>query len=341
MNKEELILRLVGPIPQDPGAIYAACKQIDGRVEAEGTFPIIAQRVQSFYAYREPQLFYQPVGTYDELLEVTMLNHKLRNCHVPEQYHYMLSVGFSVFKSAYTAPLGRLPLPKVSDRSRGEHFVALTGGWNENGEELQFANSWGESWGDHGHGWLSRQYLEQHMTEAWLFRNNRVGPTMDTHEELVAASNNKQFAKIWMRKNRIWQVPWKHASSEHQLVLYETLSTLGEPVEVIEIRNGLGLRVGWAHLHHISNTQPRTSVLKELFVWPTFRRQGYAKKLESIAKYRARVWHRKRMQILFHEADAVPAGRMAGEMFAKKAGYTLTWKQQNRPSIQAVGEKML
>jgi hypothetical protein len=294
-----------------------------------------------FYTYHEPQLFYQPISTYDELLEITMLNHKLREGGIPEKYRYMLSVGFSVFKSTYTAPLGRPPLPKAGDRSRGEHFVALTGGWIENGEELEFANSWGESWGDNGYGWLSRKYLEQYLTEAWLARNIRVGPTIDTHKELLATSNNDQFVKMWMQETPIWRVPWKHAGSEHQLVVYETLSTLGEPVEVIEIRNGLGLRVGWAHLHHIPIVRPRTSVIKDLFVWPMFRRHGYARKIETIARYRARVWHSKRIQILFHEADAMSPLRVAGQMFARKAGYTLTSVQQNRPRIQAIATKML
>jgi hypothetical protein len=43
MNKEELILELVGLIPQEPDDIYAACKRIDGHPEADGSFPIMGR----------------------------------------------------------------------------------------------------------------------------------------------------------------------------------------------------------------------------------------------------------------------------------------------------------
>ena len=339
--EEEMISQLIGDIPRDPSALYAACKQIDGYPEAEGTFPIMAQRLATFYAYHEPQIFYEPVSTYDDLLTASLLNDTLAEGGVPEKYYNELSVGFSVFKSGYTAPLGKLPLPKDDEVSRGKHIVGLTGGWDDGGETLQFANSWGKSWGDNGDGWLTRHYIELHMTEAWLRRYVAVGPTWMTHQRLAGVTNNQEFAQIWMSKNHLRRVPWQHMGSEHQLVLYETLSISGAPVEIIEIRNELGLRVGWAHLHHIPIVQPRTSLVKELYVWPTFRRQGYATKLESVARDKAVAWKSTRMQILFHEADAMPRVRSAGQTFAERSGYSLSWGRQTRPAIDATAEKLL
>jgi GNAT superfamily N-acetyltransferase len=338
--EEEMISQLIGDIPRDPSALYAACKQIDGYPEAEGNFPIMAQRLLTFYAYHEPQIFYEPISTYDDLLTASLMNGKLAEGGVPEKYYNGLSVGFSVFKSGYTAPLGKLPLPKADEVSRGEHIVGLAG-WDDDGETLRFANSWGRSWGDNGYGGLTRLYLEQHMTEAWLRRYVAVGLTRMTHQRLAGVTNNQEFAQIWMSKNHLRRVPWQHMGSDHQLILYETLSISGAPVEIIEIRNDLGLRVGWAHLHHVPIVQPRISILKELYVWPIFRRQGYATKLESCARARAVAWKSTRMQILFHEADAMPRVRSAGQSFTEQSAYSLSWGRQTRPTIDAIAEKLL
>jgi len=93
MDKEELILRLIGHPPEDPHEHYAACKQLDGYPEAEGTFPIMASRLWGFFTYHEPQLFYEPVSTYDDLFTASRLNHKLHEAGVPEHYHNHLSEG--------------------------------------------------------------------------------------------------------------------------------------------------------------------------------------------------------------------------------------------------------
>ncbi len=340
LRKEKLISQLIGRSPREPLEVYDACKQIDGCPDADGTFPIMGHRVVKFYQYYDPQLFYEPITTYDDLLAAMKLSAHLAEAGVPKHYHNFLQVGFKVFKSAYRAPKGRLRLPRPGEKAIGDHIVSLTG-WDEDGEALHFINSWGETWGDNGFGLLTRSYLEQYMTEAWLMRNVQVGPNPTTYELLMSASDNAQFAKVWMRKNRIWRVPWQHAGVEHEIVLYETLSMSGEAVEVIEILNPLGLRVGWTHLHRIPASKPQTSVLKELFVWPAFRRNGYGRKLEAIARYRASVWKNKRLQILLHEADAFPSIKAAGEAFARRTGYTLSYGEWSRPSLRAIAEKTL
>lgn len=121
----------------------------------------------------------------------------------------------------------------------------------------------------------------------------------------------------------------------HQLCIYET------PVEVIEARNGFGLRLGWAHLHHLHGQPPRSSILKEIFVWPSFRRQGYGKLRESIASQRAHQWHSSILRVLFHEPDALPRNRTAGPEFAQRSGYTLKRRRRTCPLLAAIGEKAL
>jgi hypothetical protein len=95
-------------------------------------------------------------------------------------------VMFRMFESIYTAPNGRVPMPKTLDADMGLHCVALTGGWDDVGESLQFVNSWGTRWGDRGHGWLSRKYLDAYMHDPWLRRRTRWGPPLSNVLRLEA-----------------------------------------------------------------------------------------------------------------------------------------------------------
>ena len=101
------------------------------------------------------------------------------------------------------------------------------------------------------------------------------------------------------------------------------------------------MRLGWAYLHHPLEQEPHVSILKELFVWPAYRRLGYGTVLESAAAERAKLWHASSIQLLFHEVDAMPSNRAAGRGFAGKRGYRLRWQRSRRPNVSAVGEKSL
>jgi len=179
------------------------------------------------------------------------------------------------------------------------------------------------------------------MVDAWLGRNTRVGLSRFTYPQLAEATNAKMFARAWMMQN-----PRKHAKfrlygRSYKLYLYETLSILGNPVEIIELRTGQGFRLGWAHLHHVFVQQPRISILKELFAWPPFRRRGYGTILEGLACQRAKLWRSTNIKLFFHDADALPRNRAAGGLFSIQAGYEWKWRRQRLPNLAAVGEKTL
>lgn len=324
-----------------PFFVYALSKQIDGMPTANGTFPLAAKRISTFLHQRTRQFFYEPLEDPEMIREVLFLNHSLRKGGVPEWALPAIQVSIEVFRSIYSADQGRAPLPTANDDKVGDHAVMLAGGWQESGAVLQFINSWGEEWGDRGMGWLSMEYLDRFLIEAWLTRVARIGPSRFTYEPFIHASTAERQASIWMVPNLRWRRRVKIRTHRFQLVIYETLSVAEQcPVEIIEVRTGYGLRVGWAHLYH-HRTAPRIAVLKELFVWPSFRRQGCGVLLNEVATANARRWGANRLQLYLHEMDAQPDAWPAAREFAQRSGFRWTSEHRKRPLVLAIAEKEL
>jgi GNAT superfamily N-acetyltransferase len=340
MNPKDLITDF-DRLAHDPIGIYRVCKIIDSYPEVEGTWLPMGARVLKFANIRERMTFYEPLSTYDHLQTAVFMNALLAEGYTPRWAWNRPVISFQMFQSIYDAPEGKVPIPKVGEAAKGVHAVAVDGGYSNSGETLRFMNSWGVGWGDKGYGSLSRKYLERYLVDAWLGRNVRVGLSRFTFRQLVRATNAKEFARVWMVQNPRERARFRIYGRSYRLHLYETLSILGSPVEIIELRTGQGIRLGWAHLHHVGEYQPRTSILKELFVWPPFRRRGYGAILEGLACQRATQWRSSRIVLYFHDADALPRNRAAGRLFGKQAGYKWDWRRKRLPNLAAVGEKSL
>jgi GNAT superfamily N-acetyltransferase len=330
-----------GRVTNETGrAIYAVIKEIDNYT-GPGTFTIFGSRVHAYYNFRLRQFFYEPLSTYDAMLEACRLNARLADQYIPEWALYGLTVSFEIFQSAYTAPLGRLPIPGSGDVSRGLHAVSVIG-YDDYGEALTFQNSWGAAWGNNGLGTLTREYAERYMNDAWLGLNARVGPTAFNYSRLTQAGDSRDFARAWMLENPRWRKRFRHRGRGHQLVNYEALSIADAcRVDVIELRLGIGVRVGWAVVFHLLKNNQPTSVIKELYVWPTSRRLGYGRILEETACDLARLRRSEQIEILFHEADALLPARAAGRRFGDHQGYSWMWRSHKRPSLVAIGRKAL
>jgi GNAT superfamily N-acetyltransferase len=110
---------------------------------------------------------------------------------------------------------------------------------------------------------------------------------------------------------------------------------------MVELLDLSGVPLGWAHLHHLDDAQPRMSLVKELFVWPRVRHLGYGRLLEDFTAVQARNWGSERLCVLFHEADDYPSNVTTAKAFATIAGYKWQWTFQQRPNVPAVAEKSL
>lgn len=62
------------------------------------------------------------------------------------------------FESIEVSRTGKVPMPAPYEQPLGGHALTLIG-YNDETQEVKFANSWGKSWGDNGCGYLSYKYV--------------------------------------------------------------------------------------------------------------------------------------------------------------------------------------
>jgi GNAT superfamily N-acetyltransferase len=320
--------------------LHQECKYLDGDPRA-GTHQLACMRVITHHWLRERQAFYEPISTFDQIENAGLINHRLDNTYCNPRWFSHIGVSIQLYESAYSAPFGRLSLPQPGEKHCGGHCVALAGADPERGE-LYFINSWGVGWGDKGYGTLTREYVDTYLIDAWLARRTKYGPTIHTYGRIKNAETDEDFARAWMQEVPPWRGGYfRHRGRRYYFQIHDTLSFAHEGfVEVVEIKNGCGQRLAWAHLHHLPG-KPRTSVVKEFFVWPNCRREGLGTKLEAAVAFRAQAVNSEMLEIWVHEIDAWPHVRAVARTFLKSSGYELIWRRFARPAVAFVGQKKI
>ncbi len=77
-------------------------------------------------------------------------------------------LGLIVFDTLYApSATGRIDAPAARSPARGMHAVLAVG---HNTDALLIRNSWGTTWALGGYGWLSNEYVERHVREAWVIQ---------------------------------------------------------------------------------------------------------------------------------------------------------------------------
>lgn len=220
-----------------------------------------------------------------------------------------------------------------------QHAVAL---WDiDEQDSITFRNSWGASWGDRGYGMMTKEYFDAFWVEAWLSRNAGVGFNPETANRLAAATTARELSRAWLLPNPAAKKAQRGEFEGVRLVNYSTVSFDSEClVDVVEARNGYGLRLGWVHVFHVPDAdQSVTSEIRELFVWPAFRRQGIGSLLEDVGASLARSRRSTLLRIYLHEADGHVAVRAASRHFGLRRGYSWRWRRIANPRLVAVGER--
>lgn len=72
---------------------------------------------------------------------------------------------------------GIIPDPAEPWNWYGGHAVCCVG-WNPNTKLFKFKNSWGTSWGENGYGYVSINYIAEHMLDAWVIKDVNVTKEM-------------------------------------------------------------------------------------------------------------------------------------------------------------------
>ena len=76
--------------------------------------------------------------------------------------------GLSLYKSFLSAThtKGHVPMPQPNEALYGSIAVCFVG-FNDSEKWLKFQNAWGTKWGDNGYGYISYEYAEKFLSDAW------------------------------------------------------------------------------------------------------------------------------------------------------------------------------
>jgi GNAT superfamily N-acetyltransferase len=320
-----------------PEPMFILSKLIDGEPR-NGTHMIMGQRIMNFLDLRRRQNFYEPLSSYKTVWGALVLRWRVDHEMYPdEDKRDRIGVTFPIWEGACTAADGVIAEPGPDERYVGLHAVDVTG-WHEAGETLVFRNSWGPGWGRRGYGSVSRAYLERHLYDAWRRSNARHGFTAWDRDAIETATSQRELAAAWLRENprKRTRFPPKGRT---EIWTYETWSLEDDiPVSVIEVRSLDSQRLAWATLFHQAD---HLGIVKELYVWPAFRRLGYGRLLQAAIENVADGWGERSLQVYFHSADALPRNRGAGRVFGQTVGYQWQWRRRTHPNLDAVGVKTL
>jgi GNAT superfamily N-acetyltransferase len=294
--------------------------------------------------YQDPrsgfwQYFYEPINTFEALVEITSLNLRLAGAGAPDWARNEMHLGFKAFDSIYRAEAGHLTIPGENEPLRGRHFVRVLGCV---GDEIVFLNSWSQ-WGDQGRGYMPREYFERYVDYADVARTVGTGLTRSKSPLLMAEPDLSEWRAIWMLSNERRESRYvRRVGLNFSLVTYETIAyEWGCPVDIVEIWEPSIGRFAWSHIYHRTG-YPRTSAVREFFVAPHRRRQGWGTILEDEVRTAAKRAGSQSLTIDVGEADRLHGAEERARGFLEARGYS--WADladTKRPVLIARGVRKL
>ncbi|MCU1699437.1 MAG: hypothetical protein JWR34_5500 [Mycobacterium sp.] len=309
-----------------PRDAWAAAKQIDG-LGGEWTYQVFNHRALNFHLSTVPPHWAEPLSSFDSLFqEVWFASHAL-GVGVARQNAGSATAAFQVFPSVFSATSNEWPMPEDDEQSIGRHAVPILG--IEDRDTLLFQHGWPEWPIGHALGQLTREYIDKYATELWVIRRANYGPRASTVEALAEAAGTPEFAKIW---NSSGLHGFEDIGKKLQLRWWESYSLEeGRPGEVLCLVEQGRVRVAVAMVVY----GPTEATIHDLFVWPGYRRLGYASQLESIIGDRARQRGAEQLNLVVLDADMIK-GRTPVVRFLESRGYELTEYPDRQLQISGV-----
>jgi C1A family cysteine protease len=167
-------------------ALYWGCKIIDGNWKSGTSFDSAAaalgttgQPLETIWPY-EPR---RAAGRgYDPPGKPTADWHKsgmdqasidLASVRAEIDAGHPLVLGLTVFDTLFfPTGAGWIDAPAPGSSARGRHAVLAVG---HDADAVLIRNSWGTTWALGGYGWLSDDYVERHVREAWVIQPRAAG----------------------------------------------------------------------------------------------------------------------------------------------------------------------
>jgi hypothetical protein len=309
-------------------------KTIDGMPRLNGTTGLTCERVSYFFggSFRR-QGYYESVRSPVDLARNLEAVARLQAVGIPRHTVDNHLIIVKVFRSAYTAPGGILQRPTPNDPFVALHSVALEE-YDPETRNFRFWNNWGSAWGERGYGTMSMEYADEFFHEGWIYRHARWGSTPAKHAKLAsyAVAEPARLRQLWSVENprAVYRLPGLGRGHNAKWQWYETMSpTMDRAVACVEVRNGFGLRMGWAFVRKVSDS---FAEITELFVWPTFRRAHIASFLEGLCHAQSTAWGVRELHLIINETDTVVGPiRHAARHFAEARSYSPHWRTRTAP----------
>ena len=155
-----------GTLNEDAGAYLRSSMKalLDYGICPENDWPYNVDKFNirpSDNAYRNAKKF--KISQYKRLSNLNSILDSISKDH-PVVAGIMVYSGFDNI----TKENSTIPMPTDTDTEYGAHAIALVG-YNLAERKLLAKNSFGASWGLGGYFWIPFDYLEQELTDAWIF----------------------------------------------------------------------------------------------------------------------------------------------------------------------------
>ncbi len=161
-----------------PRFIYSEAKKIDGMPQAEGTTIRASMQAlkktgicqEKFWPYSPHQKDKPKTGAKTNAQKFRIITYG-RILNLDELRLSLASkgpciLGINVFEGMLKTKTGIVPLPDKDEESLGGHAICAAG-YDDGKKLIKFKNSWSIKWGNKGFGYLSYEYIQRYMMDAW------------------------------------------------------------------------------------------------------------------------------------------------------------------------------
>jgi len=244
---------------------YVRSRQLEGTFELApeiGNFPITSFRIskgwgnplENEWPYDGDAKNWPPKEEPENIDEIAKRNRagvyqrirSLQDCKIFLANQKPVVISLPIYPQWFKSIDGKIQIPDPLEENKGLHSITIFG-YDDSKAELTFANSWGESWGDKGYGYLPYSYFVDLFVEGWAFADIDGSVPKEENEKI-------------------------------RILNYGVRDILADIIHVVEIfENKNDEFVGWS----FGVTRDGYFDVEEFFIKPDYRFRGYGTRLAN------------------------------------------------------------